>query len=313
MANSETLCFDERHVEQASAILREGGVVAIPTETVYGLAGRIDSERALEHIFEAKGRPSDNPLIVHVASVDEIERIAIFTTDARRLAESFMPGPLTLVLRQKHALSTLVTAGLTTVAVRVPGMLLTRQIIASVGVPLAAPSANTSGGPSPTTAQHVLADLHGKIDAVLDGGPCSQGLESTVVDCTANRVRILRPGALSAAELARVLEYRPEIAAPAEGGAPGMRYRHYAPKAAIELVQTLCQLRQKIDQSQTAGCLVIGIIPTRQTLYLDLRAADSLNVEKILVLCDANVEKDHALMNRLRKAIELDDQTDPHA
>lgn len=228
-------------VETAGRILREGGLVAIPTETVYGLAADAFCTEAVETIFRAKGRPADNPLIVHIA---EMETLAVLVTEippqAKRLAEAFWPGPLTMILPKAERVPGIVSAGLPTVAVRFPSHPDARAVIRAAGTPLAAPSANRSGSPSPTTAQHVIDDMNGRIDAVLDGGPCEVGLESTVITLAGPTPRLLRPGGITLEMLQAVLgqvEMDEAVLKPLKKGvaaaSPGMKYKHYAPRARV--------------------------------------------------------------------------------
>ena len=233
-----TLHLPADGVAQAAAILRRGGLVALPTETVYGLAADARNDKAVAGIFAAKDRPRFNPLIVHLADLDAARALARFTPAAEALAAAFWPGPLTLVLalRAGHGLSPLVTAGLDTVALRLPAHPLARAVLRAFGGPLAAPSANPSGRISPTDAAHVLAGLSGRIDAVLDGGPCAVGVESTIVDCTTPRPALLRAGGVTAEALADVLGA--PLATGASGAAPsapGQLASHYAPRAAVRL------------------------------------------------------------------------------
>ena len=230
--------------EIAAAIIRNGGLVAIPTETVYGLGANGLDENAVLKIFEAKGRPQDNPLILHVAEPKEMERFCHdIPESAYRLAEKFWPGPLTMVLPVKDVVPKRTTAGLNTVAVRCPDSDVTRKIIALAGVPIAAPSANISGKPSTTTAEHVRHDHDGKIDAIVDGGPCRVGVESTIVDLTEDRPRLLRPGGITPEQLIEVLgdlvidkAVTAQIDKDAVVKAPGMKYRHYAPAEPVVIV-----------------------------------------------------------------------------
>ena len=229
-------------IAEAGRIIREGGLVAFPTETVYGLgANGLDGE-AVAGIYQAKGRPADNPLILHVASVAEAQGLALSWSDkAGRLADSFWPGPLTMIVPAAGCIPRIVTAGLDTVAIRCPAEPVALALIKAAGVPVAAPSANISGRPSPTRADHVMEDLSGKIHIVIDGGPCQVGLESTILDLTVEPPQILRPGAVTREALIRVIgEVRKEGEGFEEGEdkpsapppkAPGMKYRHYAPKA----------------------------------------------------------------------------------
>ena len=235
---------DEAQIKAASDILRRGGLLAIPTETVYGLGADGLNEAAVAGIFTAKGRPQDNPLILHVPEASWLERYCEDVPEtAYRLAEAFWPGPLTMILKKKPVVPLRTTGGLPTVGVRCPDHAVTRSIIAAAGIPVAAPSANTSGRPSCTTAAHVREDMDGKIDGVVDGGPCAVGVESTIVDLTVTPPRLLRPGGLALEKLRAVLgEVAVDRAVTRQLGegerprAPGMKYRHYAPKAPVTVV-----------------------------------------------------------------------------
>ena len=231
-------------VEQAADILRRGGLLAIPTETVYGLGADGLNADAVRHIFEAKGRPQDNPLILHIPDASWLARYCKDVPEtAYRLAGRFWPGPLTLILPKADCVPLVTTGGLDTVGMRCPDHAVTRAIIAASGVPVAAPSANTSGRPSCTTAAHVREDMDGKIDGVVDGGPCRVGVESTIIDLTCTSPRLLRPGGLPLEELRAVLgevavdkAVTQQMAAGERPRAPGMKYRHYAPKAPVTVV-----------------------------------------------------------------------------
>ena len=234
----------EHDIDEAAAILRDGGLLGIPTETVYGLGANGLNEEAVAHIFEAKGRPQDNPLILHIPDASWLERYCkdIHLT-AYQLAEAYWPGPMTMILKRKDIVPDAVTAGLDTVGMRCPAHPLCREIIAASGVPVAAPSGNTSGRPSPTTAQHMLEDMDGKIDAIVDGGSCSVGVESTIIDLTETPARLLRPGGITLEQLEAVLgevAVDPAVTRLMGAGeqpkAPGMKYRHYAPKAPVTVV-----------------------------------------------------------------------------
>ncbi len=229
-------------IARAAEILRDGGLVALPTETVYGLAARADSEAAIAAIYRAKGRPDFNPLIVHVASRAQAERLALFDDRARLLAERFWPGPLTLVLplRERAPVAPAVTAGLPTIAVRQPAHPLMQAVLAKAGVPLAAPSANRSGGISPTTAAHVLASFGEEAPPVLDGGACERGLELTIVALREGGWQLLRPGPIAESAVAALLG----DAMPVESGridAPGQLARHYSPGKPIRLGATTAE------------------------------------------------------------------------
>ena len=234
----------EHDIDEAAAILRDGGLLGIPTETVYGLGANGLNEAAVAHIFEAKGRPQDNPLILHIPDASWLERYCKdIPLTAYQLAKAYWPGPMTMILKRKDIVPNAVTAGLDTVGMRCPAHPLCREIIAASGVPVAAPSGNTSGRPSPTTAQHMLEDMDGKIDAIMDGGPCSVGVESTIIDLTETPARLLRPGGITLEQLEAVLgevAVDPAVTRLMGAGeqpkAPGMKYRHYAPKAPVTVV-----------------------------------------------------------------------------
>ena len=240
--NTELLTAQQ--AARAADILRAGGLVGIPTETVYGLGADGLNPRAVKAIFLAKGRPQDNPLILHIPEASWLERYCKdipFT--AYQLAQAFWPGPLTMILPRREVVPDAVTAGLDTVGMRCPAHQVCREIIRLADVPVAAPSGNTSGRPSPTTAQHMLEDMEGKIDAIVDGGPCAVGVESTIVDLTCTPPRLLRPGGVTLEQLRGVLgevEVDPAVTRLMGAGekpkAPGMKYRHYAPKAPVTVV-----------------------------------------------------------------------------
>lgn len=235
---------DADAIPQAAAILRRGGLLGIPTETVYGLGADALNETAVRHIFEAKGRPQDNPLIIHVPDASWLERYCREVPEtAYRLAERFWPGPLTMILPRRENVPLQTTGGLETVGVRCPDHPVTRAIIEAAGVPVAAPSGNTSGRPSPTTAGHMAEDMDGKIDGIVDGGPCAVGVESTIIDLTVTPPRLLRPGGLPLEALEEVLgtvAVDKAVTGLLKDGekprAPGMKYRHYAPKAPVTAV-----------------------------------------------------------------------------
>lgn len=235
----------ERDIEQAAAVLRRGGLLGIPTETVYGLGADGLNPDAVAHIFEAKGRPQDNPLILHIPSADWLERYCRdIPRAAYTLAQRFWPGPMTMILKRRDMVPDAVTAGLDTVGMRCPAHPVCRAILSAADTPVAAPSGNTSGKPSPTTAAHMLADMDGKIDAIVDGGACAVGVESTIIDLTCTPPRLLRPGGITLEQLESVLgEVAVDAAVRRQMGegekprAPGMKYRHYAPKAPVTVVK----------------------------------------------------------------------------
>lgn len=297
-------------LEQATLLLRNNEVVGIPTETVYGLAARAQSDVAVRKVFDVKGRPPDNPLIVHVHSLDHARDYGILGEVELLLAHRFWPGPLTLVVPHRGNLPRSVTAGLDTVALRMPQHMLTLDLIAKVGEALVAPSANPSGRPSPTTAVHVLEDYHRRIP-VLDGGPCTIGVESTVIRIVHGSCMILRPGAVTADDIAS-LGVHVDTEPMTEGHAahsPGTRYRHYAPTARVLLFDNVQDLHHAVSDTKRQVVLSVSQLPytswrelSAATLYAELRNADALAMEEILVLCDGFVQRDAALMDRLQRA-----------
>lgn len=304
------------YIKEASEILRQGGLVAFPTETVYGLGGDATDKEASRKIYAAKGRPSDNPLIVHIAKFSQLEDI---TTDlpetAKKLADAFWPGPLTMVCNKNEVIPYETTGGLDTVAVRMPNNPVALALIEDSGCMIAAPSANTSGRPSPTKASHVYEDLSGKIEAILDGGPVDIGLESTIVDLTEDVVTILRPGFINMEMLKEVVgEVRMDpgivyndkgTTGGAKPKAPGMRYKHYAPKGDLTIVsgdeeKVISTINQMTEEAITNGSKV-GIIATSES-------ADRYNLGQVLVIGDRSDEGSiaHNLYDILRQFDELD-------
>ena len=250
METKRIIIEDRNHIKdeelkEAARILRSGGLVAFPTETVYGLGGNALDEDAARKIYAAKGRPSDNPLIAHVSCVEEVEPLVKEIPEAgRKLMEAFWPGPLTMIFPKSEKVPYGTTGGLDTVAIRMPDDPVANRLIALAGVPVAAPSANTSGRPSPTTADHVWQDMNGRIDMIIDGGPVGIGVESTIVDVSSAVPAVLRPGAITMEMLEEVLgevSVDPAILGPLSADvrpkAPGMKYKHYAPKADLTLVE----------------------------------------------------------------------------
>lgn len=232
-------------IEAAARIIRNGGLVGMPTETVYGLAANALDGKAVLKIFQAKGRPQDNPLIVHISELEQIRRLVLrFPERARKLAEAYWPGPMTMVLEKSELIPDEVSTGLPTVGIRFPSHPVARALITAAGVPIAAPSANRSGYPSTTTAEHVMRDMDGKIDAVLDGGPCGVGVESTIVTLASDPPRLLRPGGVTLDQLRAILgrvEVDSAVMHPLPKGqhplSPGMKYKHYSPKANVIILQ----------------------------------------------------------------------------
>lgn len=262
---------DMEKLNEAGEILRNGGLVAFPTETVYGLGGNALLKKASKDIYAAKGRPSDNPLIVHISDMDELPQLVETVPEmAAKLADSFWPGPLTMVMRKSDIVPYETTGGLDTVAVRMPEHKVANMLIKLSGVPVAAPSANISGRPSPTTAAHCIEDLSGRIEAIVDGGASSIGVESTIVDLSGEDPVLLRPGAVTLemlrACLSRDVLLDPALEKPLDKDirpkAPGMKYRHYAPKAPMIIIQTEYKedlLDQEKDLTELTDCAIKNI------------------------------------------------------
>ena len=317
----------------AAEIIKKGGLVGIPTETVYGLGANALDEAAVEKIFVAKGRPSDNPLIIHIAEPQELTKYCVDIPEtAWTLAERFWPGPLTMVLPVARTVPKRTTGGLDTVAVRCPATKATRELIRLAGVPIAAPSANLSGKPSTTTARHVLHDMDGRIDAIIDGGPCEVGVESTIVDLTGDMPRLLRPGGITPEYLRAILgdlvidkAVTAQISNDTVVRAPGMKYRHYAPAADVLIVNgsregAAAYIQRHFQPGNAVLCyeeelpLYAGFNPTaygRQDdpstlsagLFAALRKLDDKNIGTIFARCpEGNCGISFAVQNRLRKS-----------
>jgi L-threonylcarbamoyladenylate synthase len=313
MANDDTLRFeaDGPGVSRAAALLRDGGLVAFPTETVYGLGADARNGRAVARIFEAKRRPRFNPLIVHVPSLAAAREIGVFDGAAERLAAAFWPGALSLVVpvAAGAGLSDLVTAGLPTVAIRVPELPLAREFLGEAGVPVAAPSANPSGRISPTTADHVLEGLSGRIDAVLDGGPCPVGVESTIVGVLDGVPRLLRPGGLPLEPLEACLGEAIRPADPEAEGvrAPGQLASHYAPSAPVRLGATEAERGEVLlGFGPVRGSLSLSasgdLVEAAANLYAHLRALDAGGFAGIAVAPVPERGLGRAINDRLRRA-----------
>ena len=322
----------EEKINAAAKILQQGGLVGIPTETVYGLGANALDEEAVQRIYEAKGRPQDNPLILHITGAQWLPRYCEdIPPIAYVLARKFWPGPLTMILKRKSVVPERTAAGLDTVAVRCPNHPVTLAIIREAGVPIAAPSANTSGRPSCTSAQDVLEDMNGKIAAVVDGGPCTVGVESTILDLTCQPPRLLRPGGLPVESLEQLvghIDVDKAVIAPMKEGeqprAPGMKYRHYAPKAPVTVVTGVPELSARvIVQKVKPGSGVIcfdefaHLFPEQevhtlghsddkltqaQRVFEALRSFDNSSVTEIYAQCPDNRGLGLAVGNRLKKA-----------
>lgn len=316
----------------AAQIIKDGGLVAIPTETVYGLGANGLSEEAVAKIFIAKGRPQDNPLILHVAAPRDMEKLCHHIPEsAYRLAEAFWPGPLTIVLPARDIIPKRTTGGLSTVAIRCPDNAVTREIIRLSGCPIAAPSANISGKPSTTTAQHVMHDHNGKIEAVVDGGSCRVGVESTIVDLTEDRPRLLRPGGITPEQLISVLgdlvvdkAVTAQIDKDAVVKAPGMKYKHYAPQCEVVIVSgSREKAAQYIHRHYAPGDRVLcfeeelplygdcdplsygqesHVETLSAGLFAALRVLDDPHVHKVYARCPVGGGVAYAVQNRLKKA-----------
>lgn len=288
----------------ALAALRTGGLVAIPTETVYGLAADADDPRAVARIFAAKGRPTDHPLIVHIASPD---RLADWAADvppaAAILAATCWPGPLTVLVRRAARVIDAVTGGRSTVGVRVPAHPLTLRLLDEFGGGLAAPSANRFGHVSPTTVEHVLTDLGDAVDVVLDGGPCPVGVESTIVDCTVDPPEILRHGGIPPEEIERLLG-GPLPAATGPSRAPGMLASHYAPRARVVLVESAAEAARLAAGRPATTVLdhCDDLVTYARSLYAELRAADTRGDDLVVAVLPPPAGLGHAVRDRLAKA-----------
>lgn len=339
--NMETKLLDDsaESIEIAADILKNGGLVAFPTETVYGLGGDALRPEASKKIYAAKGRPSDNPLIVHIADVESVNELAVDISDsARHLMEAFWPGPLTIILKKKEVVPSETTGGLDTVAIRMPSHPAAMELIRKSGVYIAAPSANTSGRPSPTTAQHVVEDMNGRIDAIIDGGPVGIGIESTIVDMTGEVPTILRPGYITKRMLEEIVgevEIDKAIIEPDPNlrpKAPGMKYTHYAPAGILTIIEDKAEPgkvtenvvreinRRAAEKEKTAilttednahlyqaeNIILLGKEGDGKTvaarLYSALRECDALGIEYIFSESYYRDELGGAIMNRLLKA-----------
>lgn len=324
-------------IEAGAKLIKNGGVVAFPTETVYGLGANAFCEEAIDKIFIAKGRPQDNPLILHVSSIDEVyPLVEKVDENMKMLMEKFWPGPLTIIFKKSSKVSKKLTGGLSTVAIRMPRNKIALELINSSGVPIAAPSANTSGRPSPTEASHVVEDMYGKIDMIIDGGSTGVGVESTVLDMSEEVPTILRPGGVTMEDLLQIfseVKYDQSIISDDENivpKSPGQKYKHYAPKAKMIVftgdVKTISKNIKSQVKSLTLEGKKVGIMATEETkdeynegivlvvgsrsdkdtiarnLFKVLRQFDELNVDMILAEGVDTEGIGRAIMNRMKKA-----------
>ena len=323
---------DAAGVEEAARLLKAGQLVGFPTETVYGLAANARNAEASAAIYDAKGRPRDNPMIVHIARLEELYGVvAQVTPQALQLAQAFWPGPLTIILPRGESIPAVVSAGLDTVSVRMPSHPVARAILKASGLPLAAPSGNLSGRPSPTTAAYMLEDMQGRIPLIVDGGPCSVGVESTVVSLCGETPLILRPGAVTAEQMSAVLGCPVQLSHAVTEGlkegekpqSPGMKYKHYAPKAEVTLVTgTLQQYVQYINKHAAPGCMALCFaedvgaltVPSisyggaqrpeqqAQQLFTALRQLDEQGAKTVFAHCPQKTGVALAVYNRLLRA-----------
>ena len=329
---TEILPVNQQSLCRAADIIRAGGLVAFPTETVYGLGADALKASAVKKIFEAKGRPGDNPLIVHIPSIEGLEEVVReIPNEAELLFKRFAPGPLTLVLKKNRRIPAEVSAGLDTVGVRIPSHPAARAFIQAAGRPIAAPSANLSGSPSPTSAQHVFEDLNGRVEVILDGGPCVVGVESTVLSLAGQKPVLLRPGGITLEQLREVL---PEVQVHKsvlnsgmvdKAASPGMKYKHYSPRARVVIACELETAKLAYDKAAQAGLKVwllasetqIEAMPGRsgaplysqshpeqaaQRLFALLREADVLGKDLVIALWNDQTGVGLSVTNRLLRA-----------
>ena len=301
----ETKIFSKENIDEAAEILRRGGLVAFPTETVYGLGGNGLDPEAARKIYAAKGRPSDNPLILHVAKIEEVlPLVDSIPEKARLLMESFWPGPLTLIMKKSPLVPLESTGGLQTVAIRCPDNALTLSLIEKAGIPIAGPSANLSGHPSPTEAAHVYHDLAGRIEGILDDGAVGIGVESTILDMSTDRPTLLRPGAITLEDLEEVLSEKPEVdptllGKKMEDGfipkAPGMKYRHYAPRAEMILFRA----RKAENADRRIAEAILRFLEEREEQQEKQEESQEerrkvSELSKVAILCAEETKKEYA-------------------
>ena len=322
--------LNDEVLARAGAVIRRGGLVVFPTETVYGLGANALDAEAAKRVYAAKGRPSDNPLITHIATPEDAEKYAVTNETYRRLARAFMPGPLTVILPKRDCIPLATTGGLDSVGIRCPENEIARRLIAAAGVPIAAPSANLSGKPSPTSAEHVRFDLDGKVDMILDGGACKVGVESTIVKVDGDRLTLLRPGGITL-DMLHALFDEVAVAEAVTGKlpegvrplSPGMKYRHYAPTAPLYLVGGTDEKRRAYFSAADADTLLLvfdeeaDLFPTHRViaigsetdiaaqvkrLFAALREADAAGAKKILAPLPEKTGLSLALYNRMIRA-----------
>ena len=325
---TEVLSFQndrENALKKSSELLKNGEVVGIPTETVYGLAANAFDEEAVKKIYVAKGRPSDNPLIVHISSMEELTPLVKEIPEkVKKMAQKFWPGPLTMIMNKSDKIGNVVSGGLSTVAIRMPKSPAARAIINECKLPLAAPSANLSGSPSPTNAKYVFDDMNGRIPLIIDGGPCEIGVESTVITFTENPPRLLRPGGVTLEEMTELIgeiivddAVLNKLADGATAASPGMKYKHYAPKADITIIKSTFDEFKKITDSETCTALCFNgegeklSVPFVEygdendgfsqsvRLFDALRELDEMGAKKVFARCPQSKGMGLAVYNRL--------------
>lgn len=327
---TKMLSDSDEDIALAAQLLKSGEVVGIPTETVYGLAADAENESAVKKIFEAKGRPSDNPLIVHISDISMLDRLVSEVSPvALKCAERFWPGPLTMVMPKSDNIPYVTSGGLDTVGVRFPSHKTAQKIISACGKALAAPSANLSGSPSPTLAKHVLDDMNGRISAIVDGGSCTVGVESTVVSFESGAIRVLRPGMVSVDMLKEVCEnvivdkgVLSQLDISAKVRSPGMKYKHYSPKAQVYIIKgstraVVAYLEEHIHTQKDIAVDYCGelagdhvrVLPygstakeQAQNLFAVLRKCDDVGAERVFVRCPDKSGEGLAVYNRLLRA-----------
>jgi L-threonylcarbamoyladenylate synthase len=292
-------------IRQAATLLRDGGVIGIPTETVYGLAALASNEEAVRRVFDIKGRPYDHPLIVHLSPTEDLSQWGHFNSDATALAQAFWPGPLTLLVPRTARVPDWVTGGRDTVAIRVPNHSVAESLLELISDGVVAPSANLFGKVSPTEAKHVFNDLGKLVDYILDGGPSEHGVESTIVECI-DTPTILRPGSISKDDIEAVLHISMQ-ADTGESRAPGMLTSHYAPNARVVLVETIEELRNQTSELSISGtrCISLHFDSVQEyafRLYASLRQADETGVDVVVALLPPDQGLGVAIRDRLRKA-----------
>ncbi|MDR1951801.1 MAG: threonylcarbamoyl-AMP synthase [Bacteroidales bacterium] len=305
-----TQIFDTNHLAQAASVLRDGGLVAFPTETVYGLGADATNDAACEAIYIAKGRPNDNPFIVHVCDISSAEKIALVCPLAQKLFEQFSPGPITIVMKKKPAICDIATAGLNSVGVRIPAHPVAQEFLKLCGIPVAAPSANISGLLSPTTADMVLRDLSGRIDGIIVSDNIDCGLESTVVSVLDGHVKLLRSGAISLEQLEHCLDQKIEVADNVKIGeiprSPGQKHKHYSPAVPLELVEfsdvNLFDLQKKYANEKVGILFFENLDDYARNLYQTMDEMGRNGCVRIIAVLPENTGIGRAIRNRLIRA-----------